>query len=89
PDQWTMHSLRHRFASRAYAVDRDVLTVQDLLGHASPATTQRYVQLPDDAKRRLIEAVAGPDRVSAFRSGAGSGRREVTRVDQPSNRTAG
>lgn len=73
PGQWTMHSLRHRFASRAYAVDRDVLTVQELLGHASPATTQRYVQLPDHAKRHLIDAVASPDRVSAFRSGAVSG----------------
>lgn len=62
-DHWTMHSLRHRFASRAYAVDRDVLTVQDLLGHASPATTQRYVQLPDDAKRRLIDAVSESGKV--------------------------
>jgi integrase len=57
-DEWTMHSLRHRFASLAYAVDRDTFTVQDLLGHASPATTRRYVRMPDDAKRRIVMALA-------------------------------
>ncbi|WP_295573500.1 tyrosine-type recombinase/integrase [uncultured Microbacterium sp.] len=55
----TMHALRHRFATKAYNVDRDVFTVQQLLGHASPATTQRYVRVDDAAKRRLVSAVAG------------------------------
>lgn len=59
PEHWTMHSLRHRFASRAYAVDRDVFTVQDLLGHVSPVTTRMYVLPPPDAKRRLVQAVSG------------------------------
>ncbi|MGD8214622.1 tyrosine-type recombinase/integrase [Aestuariimicrobium sp. Y1814] len=58
PPGVTMHQLRHRFATKAYAVDRDVLTVQQLLGHASAATTQRYVQLPDHAMRRLVDQVA-------------------------------
>lgn len=58
PDGWTMHTLRHRFATRAYAVDRDVFTVQELLGHASPATTRRYVQIPNDALRRTVVAAA-------------------------------
>ena len=58
PEGYTMHSLRHRFATRAYAVDRDVFTVQELLGHASPATTRVYVQLPNDSKRRLVDAIA-------------------------------
>lgn len=58
PDGWTMHKLRHRFATRAYAVDRDVFTVQDLLGHASPATTRAYVAMPRDSLRRTVEAVA-------------------------------
>ncbi|MET3769439.1 integrase [Marisediminicola sp. UYEF4] len=52
----TMHALRHRFATRAYNIDRDVFTVQQLLGHASPATTQRYVQVSDERMRRLVEA---------------------------------
>lgn len=54
----TMHALRHRFATRAYAVDRDLLTVQRLLGHSSPQTTVRYVRLPSDALRRTVLAVA-------------------------------
>ncbi|UOE45287.1 tyrosine-type recombinase/integrase [Agromyces larvae] len=55
----TMHALRHRFATLAYNIDRDVFTVQQLLGHASPTTTQRYVLVDDSAKRRLIQALAG------------------------------
>lgn len=58
PPGVSMHALRHRFATRAYGVDRDVFTVQQLLGHASPATTQRYVQVSNETKRRLVEALA-------------------------------
>ncbi|MHA7275551.1 tyrosine-type recombinase/integrase [Arthrobacter sp. Hz1] len=57
PTGTTMHALRHRFATRAYDVGRDVFTVQKLLGHASPATTQRYVAVTDNAMRTLIQAV--------------------------------
>lgn len=55
---WTAHTLRHRFATRAYAGERDLLTVQQLLGHSSVATTQRYTQIPDDALRRAVGNVA-------------------------------
>ena len=58
PVGWSMHSLRHRFATVAYAHDRDLLTVQALLGHASPGTTQRYVVAPGEAARRTVLAVA-------------------------------
>lgn len=58
PDGVSTHSLRHRFATRAYSVDRDVFAVQQLLGHASPETTRRYVQVPDDRLRRTVEAIA-------------------------------
>ncbi|MFT4029653.1 MAG: site-specific integrase [Protaetiibacter sp.] len=58
PPGVSMHMLRHRFATRAYEIDRDVLTVQQLLGHASPATTQRYVRVSSDRMRALVEAVA-------------------------------
>lgn len=57
PEGVAMHALRHRFATRAYAVDRDTFAVQQLLGHASAATTQRYVQVPDVARRKIVEAV--------------------------------
>lgn len=59
PPDVTMHALRHRFATKAYNIDRDVFTVQRLLGHASPATTQRYVQLSDARMRALVDAVSG------------------------------
>ncbi len=55
---WTAHSLRHRFATKAYAGERDLLTVQQLLGHSSVATTQRYTQTPDDARVRAVLNVA-------------------------------
>jgi integrase len=58
PDAWAMHSLRHRFGTVAYSHDRDLLTVQALLGHASPNTTRLYVKLPDDAMRRTVLAVS-------------------------------
>lgn len=55
---WTMHKLRHRFATMAYGIDRDAFTVQELLGHASPATTRLYVKVPNEALRRTVLAVA-------------------------------
>lgn len=57
PHGTTMHMLRHRFATDAYAATRDTLAVQRLLGHASPATTQRYVQVDDSTLRDAVEAV--------------------------------
>lgn len=54
----TMHQLRHWFATTTYDECRDILTVQRLLGHSSPATTAIYTALsPGDARR----AVAGLD----------------------------
>jgi integrase/recombinase XerC len=58
PDGWTGHTLRHRFASRAYAGTRDLLAVGALLGHSRPETTKRYVLMPDDALRAAVAAAA-------------------------------
>ncbi len=58
PEGWTAHTLRHRCASTAYAGTRDLLAVAALLGHSRPETTQRYVQLPDDAVRAAARAAA-------------------------------
>jgi site-specific recombinase XerD len=55
PDHWTMHTLRHRFASRAYRGTPNLGAVQVLLGHASIATTQRYTAV-DDEIRAAMEA---------------------------------
>jgi len=54
---WTGHTLRHRFATRAYATQRDLLAVQQLLGHAKPETTRRYTALPDDALRAAVDGL--------------------------------
>lgn len=58
PEGWTCHTLRHRFASAAYCADRDIRAVQELLGHASVATTMIYTAVPDGAKRRAALAAA-------------------------------
>ncbi|OKL49288.1 hypothetical protein BM477_04715 [Boudabousia marimammalium] len=49
PGKWTAHTLRHRYATAAYAGTRDLLAVGKLLGHSRPETTQRYVLEPQDA----------------------------------------
>ena len=54
-DGWSAHCLRHRFATRAYSVDRDLLVVQQLLGHSQPATTARYVAVPASAARKAVK----------------------------------
>ena len=58
PPGVSMHSLRHRFATRAYAASGDLLAVQQLLGHASPATTQRYVAVDADRLRAVMAGAA-------------------------------
>lgn len=50
-DGTTMHQLRHLCATEVHDQTHDLRLVQTLLGHASLATTQRYVAV-DDAKVR-------------------------------------
>lgn len=58
PAPWTLHTLRHRFASRAYDATGDLVTVSRLLGHASVATTQRYVATGRARLREVAGAAA-------------------------------
>jgi integrase len=58
PDGWTMHTLRHRFSSRAYRGTRNLRAVQMLLGHQSIATTERYCAVDDSEIRATMMAAA-------------------------------
>ncbi len=58
----TAHQLRHTFATAAYANTRDIMAVSALLGHASVATTQGYVGVPDSTMRAAVAAATLPPR---------------------------
>lgn len=58
PEEWTMHKLRHRFATRAYRGTRNIRAVQELLGHSSVATTQIYTAVENDELRAAVNAAA-------------------------------
>lgn len=59
PDVWTLHTLRHRFASRAYRGSRNLRAVQALLGHSSLSVTERYLEVDESEMRAaMLAAVA-------------------------------
>lgn len=57
PDGYAAHTLRHRFATTAYATTHDLFVVAELLGHESVETTEHYVAMPDGRLREATAAV--------------------------------
>lgn len=51
------HKFRHTYAVKMLNSGVDILTVQELLAHASPEMTLRYAKLLDDTKRKAFESV--------------------------------
>lgn len=68
--QVSIHSLRHAYATHLIEVGLNLRGVQELLGHACPKTTARYVHLTDkcrDDRRVLIDGLMGQLRDSLRR----------------------
>jgi len=55
---YTVHSLRHTFATRLYQQTKDLHLVREALGHAGVGTTQRYAAIDTQSLRVAVNRLS-------------------------------